>query len=48
MPPRILEKHPDRCFRIPMKGPVRSLNLATSVGIVVYEAIRRTTLEKGT
>jgi tRNA (cytidine/uridine-2'-O-)-methyltransferase len=40
MPPRILEKHPDRCFRIPMTGPVRSLNLATAVGIVLYEALR--------
>jgi tRNA G18 (ribose-2'-O)-methylase SpoU len=26
-----------------MSGPVRSLNLATAVGIVLYEAIRRTT-----
>ena len=43
MPARILEKHPDRCFRIPMDGPVRSLNLATAVGIVLYEGIRRTT-----
>jgi tRNA (cytidine/uridine-2'-O-)-methyltransferase len=41
MPARILEKHPDRCFRIPMTGPVRSLNLATAVGIVLYEALRR-------
>jgi tRNA (cytidine/uridine-2'-O-)-methyltransferase len=44
MPPRILDKHPERCFRIPMAGPVRSLNLATAVGIVLYEAIRRTTI----
>jgi tRNA (cytidine/uridine-2'-O-)-methyltransferase len=43
MPARILEKHPENCFRIPMTGPVRSLNLATAVGIVLYEAIRRTT-----
>lgn len=42
MPARILEKHPDRCFTIPMSGPVRSLNLATAVGIVLYEAIRQT------
>lgn len=41
MPERILEKHPERCFRIPMGGPVRSLNLATAVGIVLYEAIRQ-------
>ena len=44
MPARILEKHPERCFRIPMTGPVRSLNLATAVGVVLYEALRRTGL----
>jgi len=42
MPERILEKHPEQCFRIPMPGPVRSLNLATAVGIALYEAIRQT------
>jgi tRNA (cytidine/uridine-2'-O-)-methyltransferase len=41
MPQRILEKHPERCFTIPMSGPVRSLNLSTAVGIVLYEAIRQ-------
>lgn len=40
MPQRILEKHPERVFRIPMPGPVRSLNLATSVGIVLYDALK--------
>ena len=44
MPERILEKHPERSFRIPMSGPVRSLNLATAVGIVLYEGLRRTGL----
>jgi tRNA (cytidine/uridine-2'-O-)-methyltransferase len=44
MPDRILEKHPDECFRIPMPaGGVRSLNLATAVGIVLYEALRQVT-----
>ena len=42
MPTRILEKHPDRCFTIPMRVAVRSLNLATAVGIVLYEALRQT------
>jgi tRNA (cytidine/uridine-2'-O-)-methyltransferase len=42
MPQRILEKHPEQCYTIPMWGPVRSLNLATAVGIVLYEAIRLT------
>ena len=41
MPPRILEKHPRRCFRIPMPGEVRSLNLANAVSIVLYEALRQ-------
>lgn len=39
MPERILEKHPERCFRIPMDGPVRSLNLANAVSIVLYEGL---------
>lgn len=42
MPARILEKHPERCFTIPMPGPVRSLNLATAVAVVLYEALRQT------
>jgi tRNA (cytidine/uridine-2'-O-)-methyltransferase len=41
MPPRILDKHPERCYRIPMRGEVRSLNLATAVGVVLYEALRQ-------
>ncbi len=41
MPPRILEKHPERCFRIPMPGEVRSLNLANAVSVVLYEALRQ-------
>lgn len=45
MPDRILEKHPERCFRIPMSGEVRSLNLATAAGIVLYEGLRQ--LDRG-
>ena len=41
MPPRILEKHPDRFFRIPMPGEVRSLNLANAVSVVLYEGLRQ-------
>lgn len=42
MPDRILEKHPEQCFTIPMQsGKVRSLNLATAAGIVLYEALRQ-------
>jgi tRNA (cytidine/uridine-2'-O-)-methyltransferase len=39
MPARILEKHPDQCFRIPMDEAVRSLNLANAVSIVLYEGL---------
>ena len=42
MPQRILDKHPEECFQIPMPSRhVRSLNLATAVGIVLYEALRQ-------
>jgi tRNA (cytidine/uridine-2'-O-)-methyltransferase len=41
LPARIIEKHPELCFRIPMPGEVRSLNLATAAGIVLYEALRQ-------
>lgn len=41
LPERIRLKYPDRVFRIPMLPAVRSLNLATAVGIVLYEAVRR-------
>ena len=38
----VLEANRERCLTIPMPNPnVRSLNLATSVGIVVYEALRQ-------
>jgi tRNA (cytidine/uridine-2'-O-)-methyltransferase len=41
LPARILEKHPDRCYRIPMPGDVRSLNLANAVSVVLYEGLRK-------
>jgi tRNA (cytidine/uridine-2'-O-)-methyltransferase len=41
MPQSILEKYPDRTYRIPMRPGTRSLNLATAVGIVLYEALRQ-------
>lgn len=41
IPNRIREKHPERLYRIPMRETVRSLNLATAVAIVLYEAERQ-------
>lgn len=34
-------EHYDRCLRIPMNPEARSLNLANSVAVVVYEALRQ-------
>ncbi len=43
LPEQVLADNADRCLTIPMPNAnVRSLNLATSVGIVLYEAIRQT------
>jgi tRNA (cytidine/uridine-2'-O-)-methyltransferase len=42
LPEDLLRENWDRCLTIPMLNPrVRSLNLATSVGIVLYEALRQ-------
>jgi tRNA (cytidine/uridine-2'-O-)-methyltransferase len=44
LPEDLLRKNWDNCLRIPMRNAnVRSLNLATAVGIVLYEALRKTT-----
>lgn len=43
LPEEILAANWDRCLTIPMPNPkVRSLNLATAVAIVLYEALRQT------
>jgi tRNA (cytidine/uridine-2'-O-)-methyltransferase len=41
LPDALLAAHPGAVFGIPTLGPVRSLNLANSVAIVLYEALRR-------
>lgn len=40
LPESLLEAYPYRCLTIPQQG-VRSLNLATAAGIVLYEAFRQ-------
>ena len=43
LPEELLRANWGRCLTIPMPNPrVRSLNLATSVGIALYEALRQT------
>jgi len=41
LPSWVAEEYPERSVRIPMLPGARCLNLATSVGIGVYEAIRQ-------
>lgn len=41
LPADLLDRHPDHSLRIPMQEEARSLNLANSVSIVVYEALRQ-------
>ena len=42
LPDELLEANPDTCARIPITGRVRSINLSTAAGIVLYEALRQT------
>ena len=41
IPEEILAEHKENCIRIPMLDTIRSLNLANSVAIVLYEALRQ-------
>ncbi|MBS1790415.1 MAG: tRNA (cytidine(34)-2'-O)-methyltransferase [Acidobacteria bacterium] len=42
LPLDLLRANWDHCLKVPMPNPaIRSLNLATSVGIVLYEALRQ-------
>jgi len=41
LPLDLRERYKDRCIRIPMREEARSLNLANSVAILTYEALRQ-------
>lgn len=41
LPEPLLQARAEHCLTIPMRPETRSLNLATAVGIVLYEAIRQ-------
>lgn len=45
LPPLYLNKWPDKFVTLPMKENQRCLNLATSVGIGVYEALRQNSFQ---
>lgn len=42
LPDYVAKRWPEKCVKIPMVESARCLNLATSVGIAVYEVIRQT------
>ena len=41
LPAALLAANSDYCIRIPMKKDIRSLNLANSVSIILFEALRQ-------
>jgi tRNA (cytidine/uridine-2'-O-)-methyltransferase len=42
LPQRLIDAHPKRALRIPMRGgTVRSINLSTAAGVVTYAALAR-------
>lgn len=41
LPPEIMTEFPDNLVRVPMRPQVRSLNLAVTAGIAMYEAVRQ-------
>ena len=41
LPQAILDKNPSTCITIPMTNEARSLNIANSVSIIAYEALRQ-------
>jgi tRNA (cytidine/uridine-2'-O-)-methyltransferase len=49
LPEEILRLYHDRCYTLPMANPnIRSLNLAMTAGIVLYEALRQGTAGRRT
>ena len=42
LPEELLAANPESTVRIPIFGKVRSLNLSTAAGVVLYEALRQT------
>lgn len=47
LPESLIKRNQERCFSIPIENSgIRSLNLAMSCGIVLYEGIRQLQIEK--
>ena len=41
IPKEILREHLDKCIRLPITDEIRSLNLANTVAVMVYEVLRQ-------
>ena len=41
LPEALIEKYPEQSLKIPMPGETRSINLANSVAVAVYEGMRQ-------
>ena len=41
LPADLIRDNPGRCFRLPMRNDIRSLNLSNTVAVVAYEALRQ-------
>ncbi|MFO0013479.1 MAG: tRNA (cytidine(34)-2'-O)-methyltransferase [Planctomycetota bacterium] len=41
LPESIRTAHASQCLRLPMTGPVRSLNLSVAAGVAMYEVFRQ-------
>ncbi|WP_348663617.1 tRNA (cytidine(34)-2'-O)-methyltransferase [Chlamydia vaughanii] len=41
LPEVVLKKYYNHCYYLPMRPGIRSLNLATTVGVVLFEAVRQ-------
>lgn len=42
IPADVMDRHADSIVNIPISNRVRSINLSTAAGIVLYEALRQT------
>lgn len=47
LPDDIIQRFPDSSFHIPISNEIRSLNLSTAAGIVLYESLRGVVVEHG-
>ncbi len=45
LPPEITAQYSEACYALPIIGPVRSLNLANSAAIAIYEGLRQLALK---